>query len=478
MVWLGCDVGTSSLKILIADIDGRTLHADEESYPTTRVGESGVEQDPHAWLRALEATMLRVPETLRRRVAGVGVDGHVPSLVAVDTHGAPVAPSIIWQDARPTAEAAMLEQRVGDARFAIGIRLPWNASQLPAKALWLRRNAPEAAARTRWLLSPKDFVNHYLTGEYASDPWTMKGLSHVRTATPASAVLAAAGWPDDAVPPLRTPWEVLAGLRTTAAERLGLTAGIPVAVGWTDAMAAALASDVFGRPTGMVHTGTSEIVGASAPDADDVEAVYLVPREVAPLALSYGPTRLSGGSLLWIAGILNLRVDATLDAAAAAAEDRPLFLPYLGGERAPLWNTRVRGVFLGLDDRHGPGELAAAVIDGVALSAWHVLEAAERATGTPVADVQLGGRGVEHPAWLRARSGALGRELAVHTEQSLAAWGAAQLAATAAGQRMPDAAERATIRRHSPDVRAASRWDERRRAYLDAVEVALDWSRS
>src|SRR5690606_38021172 len=116
--------------------------------------------------------------------------------------------------------------------------------------------------------------------------------------------------------------------------------------------------------------------------------------------------------------------------------------------------------------RHGAAELAAAVVDGVALSGWHVLDAAERATGTIAGEVQLGGRGIDHPAWTRARAGALHRPLVLHAEQNLAAWGAAQLAATAAGHPLPSAGEREARRIHDPDPSTAPRWDDRRHAYL------------
>ncbi|WP_167051156.1 FGGY-family carbohydrate kinase [Salinibacterium sp. ZJ77] len=472
MMWLGCDLGTSSLKVIVIDPEGRVLHRDDQAIPTDRTADGGAEQDPKDWLDALHAAVSRIPERLRADISGIGVDGHVPSLVAVDQTGSPVTPCIIWQDTRPAADAERLAAELGDAEEDLGTRLPWNASQLHAKAAWLARTAPELVARTRWLLSPKDWLNLRLTGEIATDAWTSKGLLHVGTGAPAERILRATGWESAVIPPVLAPDAPLGTLLPGVAGDLGLGSGITVATGWTDAMTSILAVDAFRTPTGFVLTGTSDIVGTSAEHVSPDHRTYSVPPQVAPLPLAYGPTQLSGGSLLWIARTLSLEVGAALDLAHTASERRPMFVPYLNGERAPLWDAAVRGLFLGLDETHGPAELVAAVIDGIALSDAHVLSTAEAAAGIRAAAVQLGGRGVDHPALLAARSGALQRRLVLHDESHLAALGAARLAAEAAGEPVESAHGTTT---HDRDSASAGLWADRYDDYLQASAVSQAW---
>ncbi|MFS0892694.1 xylulokinase [Microbacterium sp. 179-I 3D3 NHS] len=473
---LGLDIGTSSLKALLVDSRGRVEARVTERYDTRHPAHGHAEQDPDEWLSALDRVFDSLPSEVRDRIAGIGVDGHVPSLVAVDADGRPVLPCLTWQDARATAEASHLADRLGDAEQLFGTRIPWAASQLPAKTAWLAAHAPETAARTAHLLQPKDFVNLHLTDVVATDAWSSKGLCHVTALTPAVELFSEIGLSPALLPPLRAPWTRLGGLSLRAARRWGLPAGIPVAVGWSDAMASVLATGGFDRPSAVVLTGTSEIVGMSAPAAHETSGVYLVPRAVAPLALSYGPTQSSGSSLLWIARNLGIDVGKALDLAAEAGEP-PTFAPYLDGERAPLWDADVRGLFLGLHHSHGPGELVRAVLDGVACSAAHVLTTAGSGTGLTPTVVNVGGRGIDHPAWLAARASALALPLRLHTESHLTALGAAMLAALAAGAVLTDLdAMRGKTGHREPTSSEIERGVGLRDRYLAASRVAQDWS--
>jgi xylulokinase len=455
-LYLGIDVGTSATRVSLVGKGGaRTASA---SYPTTRNSHGAAEQDPMAWTRALAAALRRAGTDLSA-VTAVGLCGQTPTLVPVEETGAPVRPALTWQDTRATAEAAELEATLGDPEPLIGTALPWSAANIPAKLAWLTRHEPATRQRTRWLLQPKDFLGMRLTGSPASDPWSSKGICRVTDGTPAAEVLAACGWPLEACPPILAAWEPRGTVSAAAARRFGLPEGIPVTVGWSDALAQTLAAGCFERRSAFVFSGTSAIVGAPVADPSwRADGLYSVPGSCAPLPLLYGPTQSSGASVAWAARLLG-RSPADVPALAAkAGEDFPAFVPYLSGERAPLWNQHVRGLLLGLDAEHGPPEIARAVITGTLLSARHVLDTVNAATGSEVGEIEFVGRGAGDPAWEALALETLGAPVRFHSDPDMSARGAAILAAIAVGV--------------SPEQAVSSLGDDTRLAAPSAAELA------
>ena len=159
-----------------------------------------------------------------------------------------------------------------------------------------------------------------------------------------------------------------------------------------------------------------------------------MPGSCAPAPLLYGPTQSSGASVAWVARLLGCRpADVPALAARASAGPCPAFVPYLSGERAPLWNADVRGLLLGLAAEHGPAEIARAVLTGTLLSARHVLDAVEAATGDRIAEIEFTGRGAGDPAWEAIALETLGARVRFHSDPDLSARGAAMLAAIMTG---------------------------------------------
>lgn len=476
-LFLGLDIGTSSLKGILVSSRGDVAWRGAEGYRTQRPKAGQVEQQPVDWLRALLRLTQSIPEDLKRCIAAIGTDGHVPSLVLVDDHGQPVGPCLTWQDSRAELEAQQLAVQFGDPMPLFGTTIPWAASQLPAKAAWFSRHEPVLAAQARHLMQPKDFLNLELTGVAMTDAWGAKGLVHVGTGQPAAEVLEALGWSKDVVPPIGLPWDVQGGLLSSVAERLGLNSGIPVVIGWTDAMSSILAVGGFDRPSAVVLAGTSEIVGSSGSEVGEAEGLYLVPESVAPRGLSYGPTQLSGGALLWISETLGLDLRNALDLAAQAGA-APAFTPYLLGERSPVWDPAVRGTFLGLGAEHGPAELVRAVLEGVAYGARHVLDRSQLATGTAPGVVNVGGRGVDHPAWASARATALRVPLRLHLEPNLTALGSAMLASLGVGGSLESLDSLRSITKYrEPTAEEAERGQRGFDLYLEASRICQEWSK-
>lgn len=475
-VFLGVDVGTSATRVSVL-AEGRSVVA-SAGYPTRRGGDGVAEQDPRAWSEALASALRQVGPGLRA-VTAVGLCGQTPTLVPVDAAGTPVRAALTWQDTRAAAEAAELEARFGDPEPLIGTALPWSAANTPAKLLWLARHEPAVVSRTRWLLQPKDVIGLELTGAPASDPWSSKGICRVSDGAPAAPVLAACGWPEAACPPIAAAWEPRGVVCSAAARRFGLPAGIPVGVGWSDALTQTLAAGCFERRSGFVFSGTSAIVGAPVADHRRRAAgLFSVPETCAPAPLLYGPTQSSGASVAWAARLLGCSAADVPALAARAGRALPTFVPFLAGERAPLWNQDVRGLLLGLAEEHGPAEIARAVMTGTLLSARHVLDTVEEATGSAVGEIEFVGRGTGDATWEALALETLGARVRFHSDPDMSARGAAILAAIMTGiplaRALADLGD--PVRAASPSPADLDRGRRLLARYLRASEVALGWS--
>jgi xylulokinase len=433
--WLGLDVGTSSTKALLVDDRGVVLARGHASYESSSTSPGGAEQDPSDYLEAVRRAIATCGAG-DAPLAGIGLVGQTPTLLLVGRGGEAVWPALTWQDTRASVEASELEKELGASERLFGTELPWSPTYPPAKLRWLARHEPGVIDETEWLLQPKDYVGLQLTGSPLSDPWSSKGIAHIIDGTPAHEALERVGWPSRVAPPVAPAWSQRGVVSERAAKAFGVCAGTPVSVGWSDALGGMLAVGAFAGETGFVLSGTSSIVGVSTRSASARDARLLsIPTACAPLAVLYGPTQSSGASVEWLARLFGTDVERVLELAsdpAAGAHEPASFVPYLAGERAPIWRSDVTGALLGLSLQHGRADVARAVVAGVCLSERHVLSIAEGVLGREAVTVQVGGRGVSRAPWRSARSRALERPLLLIDEPDVSALGAAMLGVMAA----------------------------------------------
>jgi len=438
--WLGLDIGTSSVKAVLVADDGEVLGRGSAPCATHRPAAGFAEQDPQDYLVAAAAASQQCGIDTRPP-DGVGLVGQTPTLILVDRGGTPVRPAMTWQDQRATREARDLADKLGDPFLTVGTSLPWNATALPAKLLWLARHEAISLQPAALALQPKDFIGMALTGDPSSDPWSSKGLCHVVTHKPCLPVLDLVGVPDSLVPPIRDAWSMRGTVTGEGARWSGITVGTPVGVGWSDALGGMLAVGAFTRPSPFALTGTSDIVGLTLPDGPDTaEPLYSVPSSCAPMTVVYGPTSTSGAALVWLSELLDIPVPGLVELAAGLddQDEVPTFLPYLDGERAPIWRSDVAAAFVGLRHWHRKAHLARAVMTGIAGSERHVLDVAAAIANGSGAEldqhqsVQTAGVGSSHRAWQQIRTSTFARPVTAYEEPALTAVAAAMLAAAAA----------------------------------------------
>ena len=427
-LYVGVDVGTSSIKVLFLSEDGSFFRKDEEKLTTNRIG-NHAEQDAREYLTAIKKITARHPD-LVSSVKSIGLSGHTPSVVCIDATGEPTMPVLIWQDNRAEAEANELAEKFKNPVDTIGTSLPWAASACPAKLLWIHRNLPEVQKATAWILQPKDYVGFHLTGEAISDPWSSKGLCNVLTAKAPTGLFDFLGWDESVIPEIRK-GELRRGLVTeSGATVTGFPSGIPVTVGWSDAMSGMNALGVMAAPTSFVITGTSAIVGFSTTsDVSDGDSLYVIPQSCAPMSVVYGPTQSSGAAIAWGAQLLGINENELIEMGGNDdSQSVPVFLPYISGERAPLWRNDIRGGFLHIDQTCSASTLSRSVMEGISFSEKQVLTIAQGLADDAPATVSLGGHAGNDLRWEKVRARTLGEDLESFHDSDTTTRGAAILA--------------------------------------------------
>lgn len=458
-VLIGLDLGTSSAKGAAFDLAGRALASAEYPYRYEQPAPGWAEMNAEIWWHAAREILRALSERIApARVRAVGVSGQAPTLLAVDGDGRPVRPAILWLDVRSEDEAAVLALRLPPGmERASGNRL--HAYYLGPKLAWLRAREPERLARTATVLQSHSFPVMRLTGERVTD------YSSASLAAPLYDALARAWSPTAAsalgVPmrllPRLAPAHAVAGTVTEAAAReTGLDAGTPVVVGGADFAASTLAGGVTEPGEACLMLGTAgnlimPFTGARF-DTRFINAHHVG----ADRYLALGAT-LAGAVLEWLRGVAAPDVPLeTLDAEAdrvAVGADGVTLLPYLQGERTPVWDAGARGAFIGLSLAHGRGHLWRAALEAVAVSFRHAAEVA-REQGLALHEVIAVNGGGKSAVWRRIIADALGVPLLHAPDHAGAPGGAALLAGIGSGELASVAVAktwRGPLVRHEPD---------------------------
>ena len=442
---LGLDFGTSSLKAVIFDREGNAIASASKKYGIYRDG-SCVEQDPEDYYIALRECIADMREQSSEYVddiVGIGLTGQTPTDIFLDKDGKPLMRGISWQDTRAVAEADKMKARFSSEKMRelVGNNVPITASWSASRYLWFMDNCKELAKKLAHVSITKDYVGFRLTGGYMSDAWNMRSSMHLTKERVSDELLEFLGMDHSYFPEIGPLHAIRGGLTETAAKELGLKAGIPVSNGCGDALATMLGSGVLMRKgIGFDSSGTSEIVGISIEGeySNAGDGLMLIPANVTgALSMAYGPTQSGSGSLVWLAR--NITHSESIDAAFEEASKIPagcegmMFVAYLSGERAPIWQPNVRGSFSGVDMIHSSAHMARAVMEGVAFSVKHCLHLAESGSGIAPEAIRITGGGSRTPLWMQIKADICGAPVETLVCDNACALGAAMTAGVGIG---------------------------------------------
>jgi xylulokinase len=440
---IGLDLGTSALKAGLFTRTGALLNMQRESYALYSPRPGWAEQEPlDWWAAAVRALRALTADVSPAQIAAVGLAGQCPSHVLVDGRGEPLGRAIIWRDQRAVAEAEWIAARISpeQARAWTGSDHLGDAALPPARLRWLRAHRPEDWRRTRAILQPKDFLALRLTGEWATDRTSTFCLTSPADGRYCPEFFEMLEVPLEIMPPVLPALAVVGRVTPEAAQTTGLAAGTSVVIGTIDAHCEIIGGGGLVPGRAVDVAGTSEIVAISAAHHVSGGGVYAT--AVAEDAqFVCGPMQMGTEALRWLgraffaegadgAGFAALEVEAAL---APPGSQALIFLPYLDGERAPIWDARARGAFVGLTSAHGRAHCARAVYEGVAFAVRHVLEACEAAGRTQAEAVSVCGGGSRSAFWNQIKADVLNRPVWPAALAEAACLGAVMLAGVGVG---------------------------------------------
>ena len=440
MLYIGVDLGTSAVKLLLMDEKGEIKNVISREYPLFFPHPGWSEQNPEDWKKAV---LEGIPELLKgqdaSQVAGIGAGGQMHGLVVLDENDDVIRPAILWNDGRTQKQVDYLNEDIGrDVLSERTANIAFAGFTAP-KILWMRENEPELFARIRKIMLPKDYINYILTGVHCTDYSDASGmlLLDVKNRCWSREMLDLCGITEDQMPKLFESYECVGTLKPEIAACLGLPASVRVAAGAGDNAAAAVGTGTVGEGGCNISLGTSGTVFISSEHfgVDPHNALHSFDHADGGYHLM--------GCMLSAASCNKWLMENVLGTSDFAAEQAPItddrlgnngvfFLPYLMGERSPINDVLARGTFTGMTMDTGRVDMVQAMLEGVAFAIRDSVEVA-RSLGIQINRSNICGGGAKSPLWKKNMANVLNIELDSSESEQGPGMGGAMLAMVACG---------------------------------------------
>ena len=468
---LGVDIGTSSCKTALFDPEGKVVAQGGCEYPVSYPRKGWAEQDPARWwdgvCRAVRE-MVSDNGIDPAEIAGIGTDGQSWSAIALDRDGNVLCPTPIWTDTRSEEICRETADRLTAEKLFDLCGNPAKPGYTWPKILWYRKHRPEVFEKTEKILQSNSYIVYRMTGEITQDLSQGYGLAcfDMRKGCWDEDMCEALGIPRKLLPEIAPCHQIVGRLTGEAAKQMGLREGIPVAAGGLDAACGTLGAGVVSpgqtQEQGGQAGGMSICIDQYAADPRLILGFHVVPGRW----LLQGGTTGGGGALKWLRETMCPELSfAEMSALAETAEPGSggvTFLPYMAGERSPIWDPNACGVFFGLNFGVTRAQMIRACMEGVAYSLRHNLETAAEA-GARADVLRAMGGSANSRIWTQIKADVTGCGIEVPGSDTATTLGAAMLAGVGTGvwQDFEEAA-RQTIRvnrTHEPDPKVKAIYD-------------------
>lgn len=440
MYFIGIDLGTSALKLLLVDRQGTVLRTVTREYPLLFPQPGWSEQEPAHWWQAVREG---IPALLRgfdaEKVAGIGAGGQMHGLVALDEADQVIRPAILWNDGRTFREVEYLNDTIGKERLsALTANIAFAGFTAP-KLLWMQRNEPENFRRIRRIMLPKDYINYKLTGVHCCDYSDASGmlLLDVQHKCWSQEMLDICGITEAQMPRLYESFQCVGTLLPEVAAALGLPAGVKVCAGAGDNAAAAVGTGVVGAGGCNISLGTSGTIFISSDKfgVDPHNGLHAFAHADGGYHLMGCMLSAASCNKWFMEEILGNEDYAELQdqiSPEKLGHNHVYFLPYLMGERSPINDTSARGTFIGMTMDTSRADMLQAVLEGVAFAIRDSFEVA-RSLGIAIPRSMICGGGSKSLLWRQMIADILGIPLDIPVTEQGPGYGGAMLAMVACG---------------------------------------------
>ena len=439
MLYIGIDLGTSAVKLLLLSSEGKIVNMVSREYPLSFPHPGWSEQNPADWF---EQSMEGVKELLKgqdaSQVAGISFGGQMHGLVILDENDNIIRPAILWNDGRTGAETDYLNNEIGKAKLTeLTGNIAFPGFTAP-KILWVKKNEPENFAKIAKIMLPKDYLAYKLTGVHATDVSDASGmlLFDVKNRTWSKEMCDICGVKESQLAKVFESYESIGTVKADIASELGIPASTIVAAGAGDNAAAAVGTGTVGYNACNISLGTSGTLFISSKNygVDANNALHSFDHADGTYHIMGCMLSAASCNKWWEDGIIGTKDYAEEQKAITKlGENNTYFLPYLMGERSPHNNPDARGTFIGMTMDTSRADMTQAVLEGVAFAFRDMMEAA-RSIGINPERSKICGGGAKSPLWRKIMANVLNVKIDILEVEEGPSLGGAMLACVAAGE--------------------------------------------
>lgn len=484
MYYIGIDLGTSAVKLLLMDSAGTIRNIISREYPLHFPHPGWSEQDPSDWYReSLEGMKILTKDIDRSEIAGISFGGQMHGLVILDDKDQVIRPAILWNDGRTQEETDYLNHTVGETKIASWTANIAFAGFTAPKILWVRKNEPDNFRRICKIMLPKDYLAYRLSGTFCTDYSDASGmlLMDVKNKCWSKEMMEICHVSREQLPDLYESYEVVGTLKEEIAAELGLSSKVKIIAGAGDNAAAAVGTGTVGANHCNLSLGTSGTLFVSSDKfgVDEHNALHSFAHADGGYHLMGCMLSAASCNKWWMDEILKTKDYAgEQKGITTLGENQVFYLPYLMGERSPHNNPDARAMFVGMSMDTTREDMTLAVLEGVAFGLRDSLEVA-RSLGIRIDSSRICGGGAKSPLWRQIIAAVMNVKLEIIESEEGPGYGAAILAAVGCGTF--DSVEHAcaklvkVIDTVDPDPELVQKYEEKYQKFRQLYPIMKDW---
>ena len=474
MFFIGVDLGTSAVKLLLMDENGKIEKIVSKEYPLYFPHPGWSEQKPEDWFaQSMAGIKELVSECDRTQVKGISFGGQMHGLVALDENDDVIRPAILWNDGRTGKQTDYLNNVIGKEKLSKYTANVAFAGFTAPKILWMKENEPENFARICKIMLPKDYLAYKLSGTFCTEYSDASGMLilDVEHKCWSKEMLEICGITEEQLPKLYESWEPVGCLKQEIAEELDLPRDVRVIAGAGDNAAAAVGTATVGDGGCNISLGTSGTLFISSRTfgVDENNALHSFAHADGNYHLMGCMLSAASCNKWWMDEILKTTEYQEEQAGITKlGENTVFYLPYLMGERSPHNDPEARAAFIGMSMDTTREEMTQAVLEGVAFGLRDSLEVA-RSIGVDPKRTKICGGGAKSPLWRKIIANVMNMKVDIIESEEGPGYGAAILAAVGCGvyPSVEEAAKKLVkvVATEEPDAELVAKYEERYRKF-------------